>query len=88
MRYLLTCVPPLTVTIPLNFPVIPCAQQFTGVHLKTSQKQAPKPHNSSEHLRTFPITFGNRFEIVSEDFRTLPKISEDFPKILKSHKNI
>ena len=33
--------------------------------------------NISNHVRKF-----------SEDFRTLPKISENFPKILKNHKNI
>ena len=26
--------------------------------------------------------------MISEDFQTLPMISEDFPKILKNHKNI
>ena len=63
--------------IPLYFPVIPCAQQLTGVHLRTSQKRAPKPFNSCEPLRTFPITSGNRF-------RRFPKIFRKF----ESHKNI
>ena len=54
-------------SIPLYFPVITCAQQLSGVHLRTSQKPVQK---------------------FSGDFRTLSKISEDFPKILKNHKNI
>ena len=70
-----------TGSIPLYFPVIPCAQQFIGVHLRTSQKRAPKPFNSCEPLRTFPITSRNRF-------RRFPNTSEDFPKISKNHKNI
>ena len=71
-------------SIPLYLNVIPCAKQFTGVHLRTSEKRAPKPFNSCEPLRTFPITSGNRF-------RRFPNTSKDFrrfPKILKSHKNI
>ena len=62
-------------SVPLHFPVInTCAQQFTGVHLRTSQKPAPKLFiitNISDHIR-----------------KSFPKISEDFPKILKNHKNI
>ena len=69
-----------TGSIPLFFPVITCAQQFTGVHLRTSQKPAPKLFNSCEPLRTFPITSGN-FPEISEHFRR-------FPKFLKNHKNI
>ena len=59
-----------TGNIPLYFPVITCAQQFTEVYLRTSQKPAPKLFNSCEPLRTFAITS-----------RSFPKISEDFPKI-------
>ena len=62
-----------TDSIPLYFPVITCAQQFTGVHLRTSQRPALKLFNSFKPLRTFQITSGN---------------SKDFPKILKTHKNI
>ena len=43
----------------LYFPGITCAQQFTGIHLRTSQKPAPKLFNSCEPLRTFPITSGH-----------------------------
>ena len=69
-----------TGNIPLYFLVIPCAQQFTGVHLRTSQKPAPKPFNSCEPLRTFPIRSGNRFQRfpnTSEDFR---RFSENLKK--------
>ena len=59
---------------PLYFTVIPCAQQFTGFHLRTSQ-----PFNSCELLRTFPNTSGNRF-------RRLVNTSEDFPKIFQKFK--
>ena len=70
-----------TGSIPLYFPVITCAQQFTGVHLRTPQKPAAKLFNSCEPLRlTFPITSGD-FPKISEHFRR-------FPKILKNHKNI
>ena len=69
-----------TGSIPLYFPVIPCAQQFTGVQLRTSQRRAPKPFNSYEPLRRFPITSGNRFRRfpnTSKDFR---RFSENFKK--------
>ena len=48
---------------------------------KSELRNLSTPANHYEHFRSHP-------EIVSEDFRTLPKISEDFPKILKDHKNI
>ena len=66
-----------TASIPLYFPVISCAQQFTGVHLRTSQKPAPKLFNSCEQLRTFPITSGNRFRRFSENFKII-KTSENY----------
>ena len=50
-----------TGSIPLYFLVITCVQQFTGVHLRTSQKPAPKLFtitSISDHVRKF-----------SEDFR-------------------
>ena len=49
--------------------------------LKSELRNLSTPANHYEHFRSHP-------EIVSEDFRTLPKISEDFPKILKNHQNI
>ena len=64
-------------SIPLYFPVITCVQQFTGVHLRTSQKPAPKLFNSYEPLRTFPITSRN-FPKISEHFRRFPKIFRKF----------
>ena len=66
-----------TGSISLYFPVIPCAR---GVHLKTSQKQAPKPSTPAcEPLRTFPITSGNRF-------RKFPNTSEDFQRFSENFK--
>ena len=49
--------------------------------LKSELRNLLTPANHYEHFRSHP-------EIVSEDFWTLPKISEDFPKILKTHKDI
>ena len=65
-----------TGSILLYVPVITCAQQFTGVHLRTSQKPAPKLFTSCEPLRAFSITSGN-FQKISEHFR---RFSEDFKK--------
>ena len=65
-----------TGSIPLYFPVITCAQQFTGgpfEDLKASSETLEFLRtitNISDHVRKF-----------SEDFRTLPNI-------LKNHKNI
>ena len=56
---------------PLYFPVITCAQQFTGVYLRTSQKPAPKLFNSCEPLQTFAIT-SRSFPKISEHFRRFP----------------
>ena len=75
-----------TGSIPLYFPVITCAQQFTWVHLRTSQKPTPKLFNSCEPLRTFPITSGN-FPKISEQFRRPPKIFRKFWKIIKTSEN-
>ena len=75
-----------TGSIPLFFRVITCAQQFTGVHLRTSQKPAPKLFNSCEPLRTFPIASGN-FPKISEHFRRFPKIFRKFWKIIKTSEN-
>ena len=60
---------------------MPWKLQFTGVHLRTSQKRAPKPFNSCEPSWTFPITSGKSFPKISEHFRR-------FPKILKNHKHL
>ena len=75
-----------TGSIPLYFPVIPCAQQLTGVHLRTSQKRAPKPFNSCEPLRTFPITSGNRFRRFPNTYEDFRRFSENF-KVIKTYKN-
>ena len=45
--------------------------------LKSELRNLSTPANYYEHFQSHP-------EIVSKDFRTLTKISEDFPKILKS----
>ena len=68
-----------TGSIPLYFPVITYTQQFTRVHLRTSQKPAPKRFNSYEPLRTFPITSRNRF-------RRFPNTSEDFRRFSENLK--
>ena len=62
-----------TGSIPLFFSVITCAQQFTGVLLRTS----PKFLNSCEPVRTSPITTGN-FPMISEHFQ---RFSENFKKL-------
>ena len=59
------------------FTVITCAQQFTGVFLRTSQKPAPKlliPTNHYEHFWSRPEIF-RWFLNTSEDFR---RFSEHF----------
>ena len=48
--------------------------------LKSELRNLSTPAKHYEHFRSHP-------EIDSEDFRTLTKISKDFPKILKNHKN-
>ena len=75
-----------TGSIPLYSPVIPCAQQLTGVHLRTSQKRAPKPFNSCEPLRTFPITSGNRFRSFPNTYEDFRRFSENF-KVTKTYRN-
>ena len=65
-----------TGSIPLYFPIITCAQQFTGIHLRTSQKPTPKLFNSCVPLQTFPITSGN-FPNISEDSQ---RFSRNFQK--------
>ena len=69
-----------TGSIPLYFPVIPYAQQFTWVHLRASQKRDPKPSNSCEPLRTFPITSGNRFRRFPNIYKDFRRFSENFKK--------
>ena len=64
-----------TCSIPLYFPIITCAQQFTGVLLRTFQKPSPKLFNSCEPLRTYPI--------ISENFPMIPKHFRRFPKIFR-----
>ena len=54
-----------------TFPSFLARNSLLGVHLRTSQKRVPKPFNSCEPLRTFPITSGNRFQ-------RFPKISQKF----------
>ena len=61
-----------TGSTPLYFPVITCAQQFTEILLRTSQKSDPKLFNSYEPLRTFPITSRN-FPMIFEHFRRFCK---------------
>ena len=61
-----------TGSIPLYLPVITCSQQFTGVHLRTSQKSAPILFNSCEHFRRVPIISANS-PIISKHFRISPK---------------
>ena len=76
-----------TGSIPLYFPVITCAQQFTGFLLRTSHQPAPKLFNSCEPLRTFPIMSG-QFPIIFEHFRIFSNTFKDFRKFSKNFKTI
>ena len=60
--------------IPLYFPVITCVQQFHGNPFEDFSKA------SSEILQLLVNHY--------EHFLSHPEIFEDFPKILKNHKNI
>ena len=71
--------------IPLFFPVITCAQQFTARVLEDFSKSSSETfqllRNHYENFRSRPT--------ISDDFRALPKISEDFSEnFFKNHKNI
>ena len=79
-------------SIPLSFPLITCMKQFTGVHLRTSQKPAP---NIYDHVQTYSEDFPkilenhkNIWKLLLNHFWSFLKISEDFPKILKNLKSI
>ena len=80
----------LIVSVPLYLPDITksCAQQFTGVHLRTSQSQLRNSSTSANHYEHFRsrMDFFRWFPNTSEDIRRFPKVSEDFTKILKNHK--
>ena len=58
------------------------AQQFTGVHLRTSQMPPPKLFNSCQPLRTFPITSGN-FPKISEHFQRFSEVKLNFKNVAK-----